>query len=172
MSEVSKLCQNCGLYPGTIVIILPSGNLSLCDNCKISIQKKLFGAPLPFQDVKIENLLNSKESTPFVLDSVESILSLLGFSNVPVNVSACPQCGWTLTDFKKTGRWGCSNDYLFFANEIIPMLQRIHGSSQHVGKSPPQKLDINTLKSRMEKAIKEENFEEAARLRDLIKSYQ
>lgn len=98
----------------------------------------------------------------------------------------CPACGLTYADFKKIGRLGCGNCYEAFKKYLAPLLKRIHGSSQHVGKVP-SKLgaaqaakvrsktsvpDLQDLKLRLQKAIEDEAFEEAARLRDQIKELE
>lgn len=49
----------------------------------------------------------------------------------------CSNCGLTYTDFKKIGRLGCGSCYGTFRKYLTPLLKRIHGSSQHVGKVPP-----------------------------------
>lgn len=87
----------------------------------------------------------------------------------------CSVCGLTFDEFRKRGRFGCANCYEAFAAEILPIISNVQGSLQHVGKSPhtdPQRLNyvqkITRLRKKLEKAIAEEHFEEAARLRDEI----
>jgi len=88
----------------------------------------------------------------------------------------CPTCGYTQADFKKAGRFGCADCYATFGEGLEPMLKTMHKGVRHTGKSPAafqqsraeaQKLKL--LQKRLEKAITEENFEEAAQLRDEIK---
>jgi len=89
----------------------------------------------------------------------------------------CPNCGLSYADFKKIGRLGCGECYTTFKKYLAPLLKRIHGSNQHVGKSPlktgrvvvKKKTDLEDLRQNLQKAISSENFEEAARLRDQIK---
>ena len=88
----------------------------------------------------------------------------------------CPNCGLTYEDFRKLGRLGCSECYVAFRKYLTPLLKRIHGSSQHVGKTPvkvgrllKKKIDLQELRNRLQKAVEEERFEEAAKLRDQIK---
>ena len=83
--------------------------------------------------------------------------------------------------FKKIGRLGCAQCYVAFKASLAPLLKRIHGSTQHIGKSPSPvaakelkittKLqeDLEAVKSALQKAVKNEEFEEAASLRDKIK---
>jgi len=91
----------------------------------------------------------------------------------------CPNCGFTYMDFKKIGRLGCGECYEAFKKNLTPLLKRIHGADQHYGKAPikAQKIikvrdDIQDIKSRLQKAITMEEFEEAARLRDEIKELE
>jgi len=88
----------------------------------------------------------------------------------------CPNCGMTYEDFKKIGRLGCGDCYHSFKKYLTPLLKRIHGSNQHLGKSPARKVkvakirnELQILKERLQKAISEEAFEEAAKIRDKIK---
>lgn len=88
---------------------------------------------------------------------------------------SCPRCHMRRTDFKKTGRFGCSECYTAFAEELPPLLKAMHRADQHVGKIPQREsarvktsAELASLQLRMEKAITAEKFEEAARLRDQI----
>lgn len=88
----------------------------------------------------------------------------------------CPSCGLSYADFKKIGRLGCGECYNTFKKYLGPLLKRIHGSTQHTGKSPlrvkkasGKKIDIQELRLRLNRAIETEAFEEAAKLRDQIK---
>ena len=88
----------------------------------------------------------------------------------------CPNCGMTYANFKKIGRLGCPECYTAFHKYLGPLLKRIHGSSVHLGKSPfktakavKKKVDTQDLRQKLQKAIEEEEFEEAARIRDQIK---
>jgi protein arginine kinase activator len=84
-------------------------------------------------------------------------------------------------DFKKIGRLGCGECYAIFRANLVPLLKRIHGSTQHVGKYPDpthvkeQKTvtklreELEVVKTDLLKAIKKDEFEEAATLRDKVK---
>ena len=78
--------------------------------------------------------------------------------------------------FRKIGRLGCRECYKQFSDELVPILRRIHGNTVHNGKVPKRAgvelritRQIQQLKSKLQKAVEVENFEEAARLRDRIK---
>jgi protein arginine kinase activator len=91
----------------------------------------------------------------------------------------CENCGLTYNDFKKMGRLGCGECYSAFKKYLAPLLKKIHGSGQHLGKSPVKaikvsrkKKDLTTLRNNLKKAIESEAFEEAAKIRDQIKDLE
>jgi protein arginine kinase activator len=91
----------------------------------------------------------------------------------------CENCGLTYNDFKKMGRLGCGECYSAFKKYLVPLLKKIHGSGQHLGKSPVKatkvsrkKMDLTTLRDNLKKAIEAEAFEEAAKIRDRIKDLE
>ncbi|MDD5518464.1 MAG: UvrB/UvrC motif-containing protein, partial [Candidatus Omnitrophica bacterium] len=97
----------------------------------------------------------------------------------PITGLKCPNCGLSYADFKKIGRLGCGNCYSTFSKYLEPLLKRIHGSTQHTGKSPfkaardlKKKAGTQELRIRLQKAIESEAFEEAAKLRDQIKAVE
>ena len=93
-----------------------------------------------------------------------------------VTTKACPNCGMTYDDFRKVGRLGCAECYATFKRNLGSLLKRIHGSPLHLGKSPVRliktakvaKTELAELKRKLERAITDEAFEEAAKLRDQI----
>ncbi len=91
--------------------------------------------------------------------------------------SVCKMCGTARSQFLKTGKPGCSNCYAVFEEFLSRPLKQIHGSTRHTGKTPSKLKDafktedkITALKSQLDAAVAQQNFEEAARLRDEIKS--
>jgi protein arginine kinase activator len=91
--------------------------------------------------------------------------------------SRCSFCSGTLRDFKNTGRLGCAYCYATFESSLRDLLRRVHGNSRHQGKryQPPAPVVaegatmLSELRDRLRRAIEQEQFEEAARLRDQIK---
>jgi len=90
---------------------------------------------------------------------------------------ACPACGLTQADFKKSGRFGCPQCYTTFGEGLPAMLKTMHKGIRHTGKTPtafkPKRDPADLLKAlnrTLEKAIQTENFEEAARIRDQIRA--
>lgn len=97
----------------------------------------------------------------------------------------CKMCGSTLNDIKKSGKVGCAECYDTFYSELMPTIRSVHGNTDHRGKRPcvfceasekkeekPSKDPAEQLKAELKTAIKEENFERAAQLRDQIKEME
>jgi protein arginine kinase activator len=89
---------------------------------------------------------------------------------------ACPECGITFKKFRSQGRLGCPHDYVAFRERLVPLLESIHGATQHVGKAPQrrpaaprQQHELARLRSELKSAVEAEDYEQAARLRDTIK---
>lgn len=95
----------------------------------------------------------------------------------PHDNSRCSFCSGTLRDFRNSGRLGCPYCYTTFEESLRGMLRRVHGNSKHLGKRyrPPQPAVaegatmLAELRGRLQRAVEQEQFEEAARLRDQIK---
>jgi len=116
----------------------------------------------------------------------EGVTDVEGFSladfliKAPVAISnsealSCPSCGFTPADFKKSGRFGCPDCYDAFDDILGPMLANMHKDIVHRGKVPERALARMSRKRRLDQlerdlkdAIKTENYEEAARLRDQL----
>ena len=88
----------------------------------------------------------------------------------------CPDCGITYTEFKAKARLGCANDYEVFKQGLVPLLEKVHNSTQHVGKAPHtadsqirKENELARLKRDLEGHVKTEDFEKAAQVRDRIR---
>jgi protein arginine kinase activator len=88
----------------------------------------------------------------------------------------CPACGIKYMEFRAEGRLGCPHDYEVFRIGLEPLLQRLHRSVRHKGKAPRHGRSIAAapaelieLRSRLRQAVESEEYEEAARLRDVIR---
>jgi protein arginine kinase activator len=88
----------------------------------------------------------------------------------------CPACGIKYMEFRAEGRLGCPHDYEIFRVGLEPLLQRIHRAGRHVGKAPRRgrfdpalRAEIAELRRQLRAAVEAEGYEEAARLRDLIR---
>ena len=89
----------------------------------------------------------------------------------------CSHCGMSLAEFRKGGVLGCAGCYEDFREELKPVLTKIQGRSQHAGRRPRGSEEqearlsrIRELRAAMEKAVREERYEDAAELRDRIRA--
>lgn len=91
----------------------------------------------------------------------------------------CDRCGLTYPEFKKAGRLGCGECYEAFAAALLPLLKRIHGSENHVGKVPgnvqaegSQAARLEDLRRELDLCVDAEDFERAAAIRDRIQQME
>jgi len=91
----------------------------------------------------------------------------------------CEHCHMTFGEFRESGVFGCAHCYDSFHDVIEPMIRRIHGSAKHIGNKPAnlrstkgEKYNLKELEEKLAAAIENENYEEAARIRDLITDVQ
>jgi protein arginine kinase activator len=113
--------------------------------------------------------------------SLADLLLGLGASQEMAQASGpeikCPHCGFTQADFKKAGRLGCSECYVTFAEGLEGLLKTMHKGTKHIGKTPQslqQSRDLSdrlkNLQKKLDKAVADEDFEQAAQVRDEIKT--
>lgn len=93
-----------------------------------------------------------------------------------VRVAACPACGYEIKSFQDNNRLGCPKCYVHFRTQVLPILARYHRHASHLGKVPrqagglaSQQGEITRLRVSLEKSIRGEDYEEAARLRDVMR---
>jgi protein arginine kinase activator len=112
-----------------------------------------------------------------------SIGNLLDENPAKVDASTasmtCESCGTTHQDFKKGGRLGCEACYHVFRPVLEPLLDGMHAGVKHLGKVPSRSVKKKSdddseelLNKELKKAVEEENYEKAAKLRDRLKKLQ
>lgn len=92
----------------------------------------------------------------------------------------CDQCSMTYKQFVQVGRFGCAHCYEAFKDQIQPILRRVHsGNVTHNGKIPKRiggsihlRKTIEEMKQSLKVAIAEEEFEQAAHIRDQIRELE
>ncbi len=154
----------------------------LCDVCK---QKKanVFLTQIVKGEMQKVNLCDHCSKEKGVTDPTGFAMAdmLQGFGQeqkidtVPQERS-CPACGMPQTTFRKTGRLGCSKCYTVFGEGMDNLLKAMHKGTRHTGKVPARAglvqstgPDLEELRAALDEAVKGEQFEEAARLRDEIR---
>jgi protein arginine kinase activator len=93
--------------------------------------------------------------------------------------TACPVCTTTLSQFQSSGRFGCPDCYITFKDDVQGLVEKIHDSSQHVGKVPRRvsseislQKDIRQLQVDLKRAVRREDYEKAAAIRDQIRQME
>lgn len=95
---------------------------------------------------------------------------------------ACPACGSTLEDFRRTGLLGCATCYSAFREELMPTVRHIQGRVTHEGRAPSadayEDYDVvrglvheqQRLEERIEEAKRAGNRAETAQLREQLRA--
>jgi protein arginine kinase activator len=160
---MSQILCTCGKKPATIhVTELINGEkteLHLCEEC--AKKQKVFFTP-------IDSVSDLKELFAGILNAAPDP------ETKRLKDLRCPECGITYGEFRSTSRFGCPNDYEAFREGVDPLLERIHGTTEHRGKAAAKptaqrRFDrLAELRSELRKAVAEQAYERAARIRDQI----
>ena len=181
------LCDNCGKKEANVKysenINGKVRELNLCEECskKLGIGHMDFSIPMDFSN--------------FFGDFMEEFtkpewMPLLN----EVKTLTCNNCRYTFDDIVNTGKLGCGNCYDVFEEKLDPIIKRIQGSNRHVGrtgkiidnkidekfknidktenKKETEKSKLEQLQDKLRIAIKEERYEDAAKIRDEIKKIE
>ena len=176
------LCSNCGKNEANVrytrIINGEKTEFALCEECakKVGLDDIDFSMPINF--------------TNFLSDFFEDDAILPSFAKV--GLEKCPKCSLTYNEFVNNGKFGCGECYNAFSDRLDAILKNLHGSYKHTGRAPKnivkeidiqkqetqtKKVDekqekIGKLNKDLQKAIKEERYEDAAKIRDEIKKIQ
>ena len=187
------LCDNCGKREANVRysenINGRRKELNLCEECskKLGINHMDFSMPIDFSSFFGDFLEDF--ATPEFMPLFNEIKAL-----------KCNNCGSTFEDIANTGKLGCGNCYDVFEERLDPIIKRIQGANRHVGrvgKVIDSKIDekianqstpktekgnqprenrkgnqLEKLQEQLKQAIKEEKYEEAAKIRDAIKKIE
>lgn len=156
----------------------------LCDKCKskeahVFIERTINGEKEKFA-LCSECAATMEKELPFSIDIGSFFSGFNPFGSAAMHQAKvspkCSCCGMSFDDFEKKGRLGCGHCYEDFREQLVPVIRRIHGSQQHTGymssEEDKKRLAIQELKAKLSEAILQENFEEAAVLRDEIKALE
>ena len=122
-----------------------------------------------------QNVSSSITKMPSPSDILTNLISQVAPEIGEMSKIVCPVCNISYLEFRSHGRLGCSMDYTAFEKGLIPLLEKMHGSSQHIGKVPPaagkeviRKNRLIQLRKDLNSAVENENYENAATIRDKI----
>lgn len=189
------LCDNCGKREANVRysenINGRKKELNLCEECskKLGVNQIDFNMPIDFSSFFGEFMEDFATPEFMAMPLFNEIKSL-----------KCDQCGSTFDDIANYGKLGCGNCYDVFEERLDPIIRRIQGANRHVGRNG--KIIDNRIEQKMEnqvnekqekenapqdnkkekelakwqeelkQAIKEERYEEAAKIRDEIKKIE
>lgn len=177
------LCENCGKREANVRysenINGVKKEMNLCEECSKRLgitEQRVFRMPsLDFSNF-FGSFLEDFASMPNFIPLLEQVKDV-----------KCESCGYTFNDIVNSGRYGCANCYDVFEDRMEPILKKLQGANRHTGRlgkisdnnvkfdktSDNNVENENNGKSKLEeelkKAIKEERYEDAAKLRDEIK---
>lgn len=172
------LCENCNENEANVrytqIVNGVKKEMHLCDKCakKLGIGGLDFNLEMPIDfSGFFGDLLNEYNENAFMPTIA-----------MPKTLT-CDKCGLSFDEFVENGKFGCDNCYSVFEDRIDPILKRLHGSNRYVGRNVKENQEnnitqkdeqskINSLKKELKQKIKEEKYEEAAKLRDEIKKIE
>ena len=170
------LCDDCGHHEAVVHIVQigPQGRVekNLCEKCAAGYGE-LMPESQPRKNMSVDDFLRGMFRQP--AEQGEKPKEREG---EPL-VLTCPNCGMSYEDFQQTGKIGCSVCYGTFRRQLEPLLRRIHGTSTHSGKIPRRsggtlelKQEIKRLRAELQEKVAQEEYEEAAKLRDKVRAME
>ncbi len=173
------LCDNCGKNEAEIkltqIINGRKTEMMLCRECANEMGIADLEIEMP---IDISNFLGD-----YVLeDENEEFL--------PFNINnelRCKKCNMSYNEFLSNGKFGCEECYKTFGNKIDIMLKRMQGTDRYLDKKANNKegnrieeiknenveektnSKLEKLQIELKEAIKEERYEDAAKIRDEIR---
>ena len=153
------MCEECGIRQAKFhlmkIVNDERTERNLCAVCMAKYQKQLPGIDLTNLAGILNNILENQEPPEMQADDESE----------------------TSAEFRKSGAVGCANCYKAFHAPIERIFKRVQAGNQHSGRIPEGvrsgasiRMNIDRLKQRMQKAIQDEEFEQAAKLRDAIRA--
>lgn len=178
------LCERCKIREANIryteVINGVKSEHNLCSQCAQSTEigqyAAIFDGDFPFNKL-LSGILGMEYEDAAAGD-------------VELGQVVCPVCHTSYSEFVKNSRFGCPDCYSVFDPLIGENIKKMQGSSSHTGKRPlryePEKSrsgsgkpelaeltdteQLTLLNTKLKEAVREEDYESAAKYRDEIKS--
>lgn len=168
------MCMKCNKTIATVkftkIIEGKPQEIHLCQECASALspyQKKMHNLENAWNEILAQLLGKEKgKEPPAEQEQPKEKIDLV-----------CDNCGLPFESYRKSPFLGCSLCYNTFHKYLISDIRKIHGGTQHVGKVPGRyrkimeiKRSLDHLRHELQDAIKMENYERAAVLRDKIKT--
>jgi protein arginine kinase activator len=177
--EVCLKSGRCGIIPGERKI-----GVMYCQICRKKSATVHFTELSGNKKVEVHICRDCADEKGFLLDLgsyAAELFSGLKDKRKPEDSSGaqeCGLCGMKYADFKSSGKLGCGDCYTAFAGNLSGVIRKIHGSSVHAGKTPGlsgellKRRELARRRRELRELVSQERFEEASRMRDLIKSLE
>lgn len=186
------LCDNCGKKEANVKysenINGVKREFNLCEECSKKLGIGEINFKMPFDFSSFFGDFMEDFATPEFMPLFNDIKTL-----------KCNECGYTFDDIVNTGRLGCANCYDVFEDRLDPIIRKIQNSNRHIGRigkildsriekrqekndnkkvenkeesSNKNNNELENLQLELKAAIKDERYEEAAKIRDKIKEIE
>lgn len=155
-------CENCKKTCSIHLTQIINGQVKKLDMCDSCPKSKQMHDPMEFG----------------LMEQLLGMTMQPGTAGLPLPVSqgaVCGACGYTESQFRKTGRLGCPHCYDVFIMPRTEILSKLHDSIVHKGKVPQNshkvvsRQELARLKDQLKSLVLEEDYEQAAIIRDKIK---
>ena len=173
MGVATLNCERCGKNEANVYITkIINGikqDMNICDKCAAESGELNFSGTMVMPgNLTFQNVLSG----------------IMNYINQPIQNSSrdeyvCAACGATYDDFSGSGLLGCSECYKHFRLVITPVIKRVQGNLENIGKVPQkagkgliEKRKLQLLKEELQNAIEVEEYERAAEIRDIIREIQ
>ncbi|MEH6942040.1 UvrB/UvrC motif-containing protein [Bacillus sp. JJ722] len=167
------ICQECKQKPATLhftkIINGEKTEVHLCEKCSQGNSEILM--------IDASSTFSISSILAGLLNIDQSITSPQQSPFINRNDIRCDNCHMSYAQFASAGKFGCSSCYQAFSKQLEPILKRLHsGNSTHIGKIPKRiggsislRKKIEDLKQALQLSILQEEFENAAEIRDEIR---
>lgn len=162
----TKLCDLCGESPAVVHLKdVENKQIVHRDLCRRCAEKQGFSSV----SSEPESIQNLAEKLVTMAKDVSGKSEADGVR--------CASCGLLYSEFTKTGRLGCATCYTTFHAQLKTLLRKTHGATVHKGTRPggdtslrEERRHLRALKTELERAVRREEYERAAEIRDEIES--
>ncbi|MDY6933530.1 MAG: UvrB/UvrC motif-containing protein [Spirochaetota bacterium] len=173
------ICERCGQSEATIhlteIVKDIKSEVHLCEECA-----RMNGLNTELSNFSI--------SLPEMLSFLE-----VGDCDDALETYKCVKCNLSYLEYKKKGKLGCPDCYKYLWSALEPVISSYHCDKKHIGKFPLYCIDngnsdevldditskklledtgISELARKLEIAVLEERYEDAAQYRDKIKEIE
>ncbi|MEK4231173.1 UvrB/UvrC motif-containing protein [Solibacillus sp. FSL H8-0538] len=166
------ICEHCKQRHANVTVTqVQSGQKFERHYCEVcAAQFHPFQFEVKEEPVSLQQLVSNWLNVPFPKNVQEEK------QNPDKKLLSCPSCGFTYRHFLNKGRFGCAQCYETFRDQLPNVLKRLQAGTKHIGKADGEQLHIGqwlqqiaAIREQMKQAIAEEQFEEAAKMRDEIR---